>query len=344
MGSRQKRGCNSFREGDFIETHEGLIFDVKGLVHPPHRVIAFIRYVSSLEGDRKRDARRYRKVYDLDERFAFIRENYPQYLVYDPVFGEELIEVPVEQVTRHYQPICKLAELRSRSDLNFLERRFLGFADFVVGSSHVPRGKVGVSGSVLVGLASSSSDLDLIVYGADNALKVNSILGKRLAEGKRLRKYDRDALKTLHKDRCSRNGVSLEDYVFHELRKPFQGFFDGVEFFVRYIKDWDEGEEAYGESVYSSMGQAKIRCVVVDDSDSLFTPCYYGVEDVEVVDGALAKPVLGITSFRGRFCQQAFAGERVMARGKLERVACRDKTYYRLVLGNRPEDFMVAVR
>jgi len=23
------------REGDFIETNEGLIFDVKGLIHPP---------------------------------------------------------------------------------------------------------------------------------------------------------------------------------------------------------------------------------------------------------------------------------------------------------------------
>jgi predicted nucleotidyltransferase len=28
----------SVREGDFIETTEGLIFDVKGLVHPPDKM------------------------------------------------------------------------------------------------------------------------------------------------------------------------------------------------------------------------------------------------------------------------------------------------------------------
>ncbi len=45
------------REGDFIETHEGLVFDVKGLVHPPERVIAFLRYYPSPKGKRKRDGK-----------------------------------------------------------------------------------------------------------------------------------------------------------------------------------------------------------------------------------------------------------------------------------------------
>jgi hypothetical protein len=32
-------------EGDFIETYDHLIFDVKGFLHPKDRIIAFLRYV-----------------------------------------------------------------------------------------------------------------------------------------------------------------------------------------------------------------------------------------------------------------------------------------------------------
>jgi predicted nucleotidyltransferase len=41
------------REGDLIKTRAGVVFDVKGLVHPPNKVIAFPRFIPSPEGSRK---------------------------------------------------------------------------------------------------------------------------------------------------------------------------------------------------------------------------------------------------------------------------------------------------
>jgi predicted nucleotidyltransferase len=35
------------REGDLIRTKSGVVFDVKGLVHPPNRIIAFPRFIPS---------------------------------------------------------------------------------------------------------------------------------------------------------------------------------------------------------------------------------------------------------------------------------------------------------
>ena len=43
------------REGDLIEIQDNVIFDVKGLVHPPNRVVAFIRYVPDPNGNRQRN-------------------------------------------------------------------------------------------------------------------------------------------------------------------------------------------------------------------------------------------------------------------------------------------------
>jgi len=55
------------REGDVIETTDQIFFDVKGLVHPPDRIIAFPRFVPDLEADRKRGEVTYRKIYALSE-------------------------------------------------------------------------------------------------------------------------------------------------------------------------------------------------------------------------------------------------------------------------------------
>jgi len=64
---------STFREGDLIESIDNIVFDVKGLVHPPNRVVAFIRYVPDPKGNRKRDGNRYSKFYALSKRYALLK-------------------------------------------------------------------------------------------------------------------------------------------------------------------------------------------------------------------------------------------------------------------------------
>ncbi len=78
------------REGDLIEVSEGALFDVKGLVHPPRRVVAFIRYYPNSRGERLKGGVRFSKVYSLSKRYNLLKEKFPQYLVYDSVFDEWL--------------------------------------------------------------------------------------------------------------------------------------------------------------------------------------------------------------------------------------------------------------
>jgi predicted nucleotidyltransferase len=323
---------------------DGLIFDVKGLIHPSDRVIAFVRYIPNRNGNRIRDGVRYQRMYRLEQRFAFLRQHYPHYLRHDPVFGVELIEVPVNRIVRHYHPISKLNSLCANSSRTRLQQKAVDFATFIVNSANIPRKKIGVSGSLLVELASSSSDIDLIVYGVENAYRVNDTLKEHLKIGTVLRPYDLKTLKMLHHDRCQANGVSFSDYVFHEQRKFFQGVIDGTDFFVRYIRDWGECDQAYGENTYASLGRVTMSGLVTKSYTALFTPCFYEVNDVEVNDSAPSVPIGDIVSFRGRYCQQAQMGEQVRARGKLERVTGKSTVSYQLVVGNRPEDFLVVVR
>jgi len=337
-----------FREGDFIETKQGLIFDVKGLVHPPNRVIAFIRYYQSSIGERQRDKHRsYEKVYSLSERYSWLKNNFPEYLVYDPVFDEEICEVPTNHVKMHYMPVKVLQRLRKTESLDDLERAVLEMASLLKSSANIPWNAIGASGSVMAGLHTIDSDIDLVVYGSKNCWKVYSTI-KFLFEDPScpLKPYSRNELRKLFDFRSKDTLMSFEDFVAVESRKSFQGKFLDRDFFIRFVKDFGEIDEKYGDILYKNCGYGKIEAVVVDDSESIFTPCTYKIENVKNVEGPKLQPIKEIVSFRGRFCEQARKGETVVAQGKIEHVVDRrnGSEYFRLLIGNKPSDFMVLKR
>jgi len=333
------------REGDFIESVEGLIFDVKGLVHPTNRVIAFIRYFPCMKGSRKRRETIYSKIYSLSERFQFLSENFPEYIAYDSVFDEKLCQVPTQKVTHHYKPAEKLEEFRGNpKDLDELEGKALELADILKSSANIHSKSIGVSGSIMVGLHKQNSDIDLIVYGVKSCRKVHSALENLLNEkNTHVNSYSQNDLRALFEFRFKDTTMNFEDFVQTESRKLLQGKFMGVDYFIRFVKDWNEIDEKYGDVNYKNCGYAKVRATIVDDSESIFTPCRYKISNVHIIKGPKLGSIEEIASFRGRFCEQARVGEVVIAQGKVERVMDnrRNCEYFRLLVGNRPSDCMI---
>jgi len=334
------------REGDLVETFDGNIFDVKGLVHPWDRIIAFIRFTPDQKGERRRGNTLYKKIYPLHERYELLCRKFPQYLVFDPVFNQWLCEVPVEMVKKHHKPSLYLAELRGKRVLDKLEQQTVDFAELLVEEARVKWDALGVSGSLLVGLHTAKSDIDLIVYGSQNCFKVYNALGLLFrddASGVKL--YDRQDLKALFDFRSKDTLMKFEDFVRTESRKVLQGKFHGRDYFIRCVKDWKEVNETYGLVHYEPVGNAMIDAAVSDDSQMIFTPCIYKIEDVHVRKGKNVQYLREVASFRGRFCEQARNGENIIAQGMVERVIGQSQEeYFRLLLGNEPSDFMILAR
>jgi len=330
------------REGDLIETDDKVIFDVKGLVHPPHKVIAFPRYIPFSEGTRERDKNLYGKIYNLAERFQYLQQKAPELIVFDPVFGESLCEVPVKEVTKHYEPIEKLTVLR-KAKKNSLEDKAILLAESLKEAAGIPWSSIGISGSIMAGLSTLKSDIDPIVYGVENCRKAYAALEKLVKKETSLfKQYTRLELQKLFEFRSKDTIMSFEDFAKVEGRKAFQGMFMDVEYFVRFVKDWSEIGEKYGDVCYKNCGYARISATVTGDSEALFTPCTYQMESVKVLDGSSLGPITEVVSFRGRFCEQARTGEAIEAQGKVEHVSDKrsDREYYRLILGNKPQDYM----
>jgi len=332
------------REGDLIENKAGLIFDVKGLVHPPGRIVAFPRFIPDPHGARRRKKVLYKKVYALPERFQLLEQRFPNYLVHDPLFDEKLCEVPTEDVRHHYRPVDRLQGLRQSARLDDLETYAFEFCTLLKRRAKIPWSKIGITGSILAKLHTPKSDIDAVVYGSENCKRTYSALKTLLKKKKDFfRPYNREDLKALFGFRSKDTMMDFEDFVRTESKKALQGKFLQRDYFIRFVKDWSEICERYGDVRYVNSGYSKLEAKIVDDSESIFTPCLYRVDNVRLLEGTKVTPIKEIVSFRGRFCEQAVAGEMVVAQGKVERVRDSKKNHehFRILLGNKPSDYMV---
>ena len=319
-----------------------MIFDVKGLLHPPDRIIAYLRYVPDGRGGRERATIRYRKVYALDTRAKLLARKWPKYLYHDPFLQRELQAVPINDVKHHYLPSKKLAHMRQTTKLDRQEHLALDMAETLAREAKVPLSKIGVSGSILVSLHTTKSDIDLILQGSDAALKCYSKLKETLerrAHG--FAPYVKNDLRKLYRQRSLNAAMSFDVFVKHEQPKVLQGKFKGTDYFIRCVMSPNERDETYGDRKYHRLSRASIHATISDDSESIFTPCTYRIVDVQMTGKHTAPSE--IVSFRGRFCEQARRGDRVWANGVLEKVVAKDIKNYRLLIGEDPQDFLVTV-
>lgn len=336
----------SLREGDFLEIKDGAIFEVKGLVHPPDRTIAFPRYIPDSKGERERRGVRYRKITSLAERYETLKERYPHLIRWDPVFSDHTPQIDSFRILHSYLPQSKLDELRNKNQPDDFERETISLVELLRETSNIAWRGMGVTGSVLVGLHTDASDIDIIVYGRKNCSKVHEALQHLFTSSpKTISQYKaKEDLMRLYRLRARDTKMPFKEFAWHEGRKRLQGTYRGRDFFIRCVKDWEDATERYGDILYKPEGYVKAKARIVDASESIFTPCSYKVANVKVMKGRGRFKVREIASFRGRFCEQAENGETMLVQGKLEGVTTPQEEYHRVLLGTNVRDFMITVK
>lgn len=334
-----------FRDRDFVQTRERFLFCVVGSIHPPNRVISYVKYVPSENGLWGRNDVRFRRIMrrytmlDLIDTLKFL-EQYPEYLYYSHAMGIKMSAVPVEKILSHFKPEEKMRQLTEakREELDPLERKALDLALKISDESGVPLENFGVTGSILLGIHQPFSDIDLTVYGVENSRRVKEALTRIYTD----RAADLQRFSGAKAEEWCLNKLRLYPLTYEEAktlldRKWNIGLFRGTAFSMHPVKFEREVKEKYGERVFRPRGMVKITATVIDDSESDFMPAKYLVEDVKVLEGLQVDDICEVASYEGLYAGVASRGEKIVACGKLEHVVDnkRGEEYHRVLVGSQ---------
>jgi len=336
-------------EGDYLETNEtSLFFDVKGLFHPKDRKICFLRFIPNKNGDRVKSGIKYMKIYDLNERYNLLRDNFPQYLFFSNEYDMELQGVKDKDIKKIYSPREYLQSLREKDNLTKIEKLSLELCDLFCNEGNIPKNQIGISGSPMIGLDLVDSDIDLIIYGTKCSKDFQYHLQEIFNKNNHLRMYNLEEYKTHYKWRVGGSDISFEQFIKIEKRKLHQGKFHDRDFFIRYIKSPIDWKGDYYQYQFKNLGRISLIAEVLDMEESIFTPCSYKINCLQIIkyqnnSFKNQEKIEEAVSFRGRFCEQAKQGEKFLIEGKLEKVIFKDRESYRIILTDQKLDKMLLI-
>jgi predicted nucleotidyltransferase len=184
----------------------------------------------------------------------------------------------------------------------------------------VPAARIGVTGSLLVGAAHASSDMDIVVYGRA------AFASARAALAGLLRRGDWSALDDAEwRDAWERRGApgTLADYVRHEVRKHTKAVVEGSRLDLTLLQDADEAEPE--RPPFRKLGRHALQATVLDDRAAFDLPARYAIDDPDVPQ---------LVAWTATYVGHARAGERVEAHGWLEEDAMGRR---RLLVGTSRE-------
>jgi predicted nucleotidyltransferase len=333
----------SFRDRDFLQTREGFFFCVVGPLHPPERVISYIKYVPSGSGIWGTGEKRFSRILpkytipNLLETFKFIEENFPYYLFHSSVDNITITAVPHETIKQHFKPEAKLCQLRQTSELDSLQEKLIRFTRFLGEISGVSEASFGVTGSLLLDIQQPTfSDLDVTIYGVRNSWALKQALAENLDSETPMKRLEGKPLE----EWCIKKSQDYpltpkEAFKIYE-RKWNLGFFEDRWVSIHPVKLENEVKEEYGEKSYIPCGQVTIEAVVRRNVDSLFLPATYQIEDVKFLDGQQVYDVTEVVSYEGLYESLAENREKIQAKGKLEKINEKGtkRQSYRVLVGS----------
>lgn len=339
----------SFRDKDFIEDFNGMFFCVIGNVHPPKRVISYLKYIPKI-GEKtirikwSKNGKTYSRILPyysaLGTSFTkeYLKENFPDYIYFDKYLNIEYSSVPIKMIKKHFKPEERLKELLIEKSKDKLEEIAIELVKMIANESNVSFDYFGISGSILLKIHNIEfSDIDLIVYGYENSIKVKEAIKKILLE----EKYGIHPPKGKILESWANDIIKIHPLNFKEAYKLYSEkwnriLFGEKQFSIHPVKIEEEVNEIYGKVKYIPKGFIKIKCAIEDCKEAIFLPCKYKVKNVEIIEGLKVNDIKEVVSYEGLYSDIANNNEEIITYGKLEEVININNNlkYHRVQIGS----------
>jgi hypothetical protein len=245
------------------------------------------------------------------------RENFPEYVYSCPFRGKEVISAPLTSVRQVYVPrecLRRLARFKSRDGMQTMA---LDLVELLSADSGVDMNDFGIHGSLALNMHTPKSDIDLVVYGSQNFRRLEITIRKLVEAGTLTYIFNN----RLDATRRYRGRYLNKVFMYNATRKP------------------EEINSKYGVSKYVPLASIRFYCKIRDDSEAMFRPAIYKIQDYERIDTASSLgedkiPEL-VVSMVGCYRNVARKGDRVRVSGMLERVENLEsgQVFHQVVVG-----------
>jgi predicted nucleotidyltransferase len=193
----------------------------------------------------------------------------------------------------------------------------LDFVNLLSSESGIDKHDFGVHGSVALGMHSARSDIDIVVYGAGNFRRLEGTVGKLVGGGI----------------------LSYQANNRLDAARHFKGRYKGRIFMYNAIRKTGEVNTKYGEFQYSPIHPVEFICTVRDDSEAMFRPAIYTIDNYKPMNtrSELSKDKIPelVVSMIGCYRNVARKGVAIRVSGMLERAENVEtgKFFHQIIVG-----------
>ncbi|MCX8154126.1 MAG: nucleotidyltransferase domain-containing protein, partial [Candidatus Bathyarchaeota archaeon] len=199
---------------------------------------------------------------------SVLRKNFPDYVYYCYLRNKELITAPLERIKQVFVPRERLKILRQVKAPDSLQKLALELIDLLSAESSVGLEDFGIHGSIALNMHAPESDIDFVVYGSANFRKVEAAIARLVDAGK---------LSYIVGNRL-------------EAARKFQGRYKGKIFMYNATRQQEEVNTFYGMARFSSIAPVKFQCTISDDTENMFRPAIYKINDYKPSDAQSELP------------------------------------------------------
>lgn len=299
-----------FRARDFIETAEGLAFALVLDGQHAERLIGTLRY--------RRVDSKWVKL-PTQEAQQFLVSSRPDLLQHDPRFDCQVTGIPRDQIVNHHRPEVALRERveggAKQTTTMAVERVLVRTVDWLI-KQGVSVESLGVTGSLLIGAHSNTSDVDLLIRNEVDFQKARTALALAFEQGEL-----QEPNEAMWRDAWNKRASSLpfDAYLWHQRRKRVNAWSEGIKVDLSLGTPTEIPEPGIKET------RTTIKARIVDDSRGFGLPSLWRCEH-ESIDTIL--------TYSATYSGQVQEGEWVEACGMIETTASGRR---RIVIGSDRE-------
>lgn len=331
------------KDRDIIQTTDNHLFVVVGYLHPPDGYSAYLKYIPSSDGKWERDGQRFSRtlpfyqVGQVENTYDYLGLTNPEYLFDCMVRNITMSWVPKTNVKTYYEPIKRLKEILGKIDGDDLEKKLAKLVE-ILSDSGVDLDSIGVTGSILTGTHNPSfSDIDLTIYGQTDSRRTITALDT-LKGSEKITAISETQKKEWIKARSERFPLSTDDLRRIAEKRWNYGYIEDTYFSIHPTRTDDEITEEYGDNTFHRLDSVTGSAVVSDNSESIYLPAIYGLEEVET---DIEAPITKLVSFEGLYGSLFEVGDKIEFNGILEEIMGINPGFRVLVGGaGSPESYV----